>query len=364
MKPITRSNPFPYCRRCMPLSVSFVLLAAFPLAVNLTSSAADVPVPLGIFTDLGLTPQQIAAIDAGRPVAKVLSWGNPSEIYVFGAVHVKGSSEAYLAAARDVEQLVRRPGYSGAGEFRDNATAADLSALVLEADDVEALEDCREGSCDVQLPTVAIKAFHDGVTWSQPGAAQKANELFRPMVLQVVRAYRQGGNRALGEYRDREHPGRVGDQFETLIGRAAVLPAMLPELRSYLLQYPAAELEEADSYFYWEKVAFGLRPTIRVNHAVIYRGRAQGRGIGAVAIKQLYATHYFYTALDVALCVDDGAAASPPGFYLLTLKGSQQEGLTGVKGSMLRKVVIDKTRSSLESALASIKRALEASPKR
>ena len=74
-------------------------------------------------------------------------------------------------------------------------------------------------------------------------------------------------------------------------------------------------------------------------------------------------THYFYTALDVSVCVEDGAATSPNGFYLLTLKGSQQEGLTGIKGSILRSIVVDKTRSSLESALASIKRALEASPK-
>jgi hypothetical protein len=45
--------------------------------------------------------------------------------------------------------------------------------------------------------------------------------------------------------------------------------------------------------------------------------------------------------------------------YLLTLKGSQQEGLTGVKGAMLRKIVVDKTRHSLEGALASIKRTVE-----
>jgi hypothetical protein len=111
-------------------------------------------------------------------------------------------------------------------------------------------------------------------------------------------------------------------------------------------------------------VAFGLKPTIRVNHAVIYRGRSQGRGFGVVAIKQLYATHYFHTALDVTVCVDDGAAVARPGFYLLTLKGSQQDGLTGVKGSALRKVVVDRTRASLESALASIKRAVEQSPPR
>ena len=137
------------------------------------------------------------------------------------------------------------------------------------------------------------------------------------------------------------------------------MPDALPELRRYLLEYPNAPLADAESFFYWEKVTFGLKPTIRLNHAVIYRGRTQGRDFGAVAIKQLYATHYFHTALDVSVCVDDGNGGSAPGFYLLTLKGSQQEGLTGVKGSMLRKVVVDKTRGSLERALASIKRTVE-----
>jgi hypothetical protein len=320
--------------------------------------------PLKIFTDLALTPQQIAAVDAGRPVAKVLPWGGPSEVYVFGAVHVGGSPETYLKAARDVRRLSGTPGYLGIGEFRDDATVADLSALALEPDDVKALKSCREGSCDVQLPSVSIQEFRAGVNWSLPEAAEQANALARPMVLRLVQAYQQGGNAALGEYRDKEHPARVAEQFETMIGRSSVLPAMLPELRRYLLEYPKAELAGGDSFFYWEKVSFGLKPTIRVNHAVIYRGRTQDRDFGAVAIKQLYATHYFHTALDVSACVDDGAAAGPSGFYLLTLKGSQQEGLTGVKGSILRKVVVDKTRSALETALLSIKRSVEQSTPR
>ena len=178
------------------------------------------------------------------------------------------------------------------------------------------------------------------------------------------RRIERGGNEALGEYRDKDHPARVADQFQTMIGRASALPDVLPELRRYLLEYPNAELAGADSFFYWEKVSFGLKPTIRVNHAVIYRGTAQGRDFGVVAIKQLYATHYFHTALDMSVCVDDGATVAPHGFYLLTLKGSEQEGLTGVKGSILRKVVVDKTRSSLESALASIKRSVEQSAPR
>ena len=321
--------------------------------------------PLKVFTDLGLTPQQVAAIDAGRPVAKVLQWGGPSEVYVFGAVHVVGSQETYLQAARDVGRLSGTPGYQGIGEIRDDATADDLKALAFDPDDVKALKNCREGSCDVQLPTSGIQLFREGVDWSRPDAAEQVNALARSRVLALVRAYQRGGNEALGEYRDKEHPARVADQFRTMIGRASMLPNVLPALRRYLLEYPNAELVGADSFFYWEKVAFGLKPTIRVNHAVIYRGTAQGREFGVVAIKQLYATHYFHTALDTSVCVDDGAATGPAGFYLLTLKGSEQEGLTGMKGSVLRRIVVNKTRGSLESALAAIKQTIEqAAPRR
>jgi len=66
-----------------------------------------------------------------------------------------------------------------------------------------------------------------------------------------------------------------------------VLPDMIPELRRYLLEYPNASLANADSFFYWEKVDFGLKPTTRVNHTVIYRGRTQGHDFGAVANKQM-----------------------------------------------------------------------------
>jgi hypothetical protein len=329
------------------------------LAVSLVFSVADTRVPLKVFTDLGLTAKEIAAIDAGRPVAKVLSWGEPSEVFVFGAVHIDGSPEVYLKAARDVGRLNGTPGYQGAGELRENATVADLGALAFDPDDVKALKNCRAGSCDVQLPTTAIQAFHDGVNWSRPDAAEQANALARPMVLQLLRAYQKGGNQALGEYRDKEHPARIADQFKTMIGRASALPDVIPGLRRYLLEFPNAELADADSFFFWEKVSFGLKPTIRVNHAVVYRGVTQGRDFGAVAIKQLYASHYFHTALDMSVCVDDVAATPSHGFYLLTLKGSEQEGLTGMKGSIVRRLVVDKTRSSLETALASIKSRVE-----
>src|SRR5690349_6904242 len=90
----------------------YVLLLAFGLG---SSAAARTP-PVSLFTTLGLTSEEIAAVDAGRSVAKVLPWGGPSEVYVFGAIHVDGSPDTYLNAARDVRRLSGTPGYLGIGE--------------------------------------------------------------------------------------------------------------------------------------------------------------------------------------------------------------------------------------------------------
>jgi hypothetical protein len=342
------------------------LLACGSLAVAIAWAApgqAGDPQLLALFTQVGLTAQQRADIEAGRPVAKVLSWGESSEVYVFGAVHVDGSPDAYLKSARDVSRLAGKPGYLGIGELSSPPTVADLAGLTLDADDIKALKSCRDGNCDVQLPSAAIQAFRDGVNWSQPDVAGQVNGLARSRILDLIREYRRGGNDALGVYRDKEHPARVAEQFERMVSRSASLPRVLPELREYLLKYPAADLAGSESFFYWEKVDFGLKPTLRVNHGVIYGADGEGRGISAVAIKQLYASHYFHTALDVSVCSVDAARPDRPGFYLLTLKGSEQDGLTGVKGSMLRRIVVNKTGSSLEKALAAIKDAVEHAPK-
>ncbi len=51
--------------------------------------------------------------------------------------------------------------------------------------------------------------------------------------------------------------------------------------------------------------------------------------------------------------------ADQPGFYLIMLMGSEQAGLTGPKGSIVRKVAVGRSVSNLQAALTSIKNALE-----
>src|SRR5215470_1343295 len=174
-----------------------------------------------------------------------------------------------------------------------------------------------------------MEKFHRSLHSYAPDAADQANHLAQQMALQAILNYEQGGNAALGTYRDKNHPAVVAETFSSLVSRSKALPVYLPKVREYLLNYPKADSSGIKSQFYWEKVNFGLKPTLRIVHAIIYQGKSPEEPAYAVAVKQLYASHYFESAIDLTVCVKDSQHADHPGFYLITLKGSQQAGLTG-----------------------------------
>ena len=308
---------------------------------------------------VGLNDEEIAQIRSGKAVAKILDSPTADEVFVFGAVYVQSNPDDYLRLASDVDSLRKLPNYLAIQKFSDPPRLSDLDGLTLEADDIQKLKTCKPGHCEVQLPSDAMEAFQRSVEWSAQDAAAQVNRLAKQMVLDAVLHYQQGGDAALGTYRDKDQPANVADTFQSLLSRSKALPVYLPELDRYLLDYPNAESKDIESQFYWEKVNFGLKPTIRVIQAIVYRGASATDPAYAVALKQLYASHYFETALDITVCVRDEENQKHPGIYLITLKGSQQAGLTGLKGGVVRKVAVDKTRSSLEKALAAIKEKLE-----
>jgi hypothetical protein len=232
----------------------------------------------------------------------------------------------------------------------------------MDEEDFKALQKCREGKCEVQLPTDAMDEFRSKVDWSAPDSNDQANRIAKSLVLEALKRYEEGGNAELGIYRDKNNPAAVEHEFQSLVSRSKALPVYLPELQNYLLNYPKVKGEHIESEFYWEKVNFGLKPTIRLLQAVLYGSTDSTGPAYAVAVKQLYATHYFHTALDLTVCVREDKD-NRHGMFLITIKGSQQAGLTGLKGSIVRKVAVDKTRSSLERALAAMKISLETSQK-
>ncbi len=106
--------------------------------------------------------------------------------------------------------------------------------------------------------------------------------------------------------------------------------------------------------FRWARVNLGLKPTLRVVQVVTMRGNPADEVAYAIAEKQLCSSHYFETALDLSFCVRGHDDPKQPGFCLIMAMGSEEAGLTGVKGSIVRKVAMGRSRSNLQHGFRAV----------
>jgi hypothetical protein len=189
---------------------------------------------------------------------------------------------------------------------------------------------------------------------------EQVNEFLQKLALSRLLQFQKEGSRILGwVYNDKSEQVNVADQFKYMISYSQVLPRDLPDFYNYVLNYPNAEPANVEDSFYWDSVEFGLKPTLRMIHVLIMRGDKPQQPAYVIAEKQLYFSHYFETALELTFCISGCDNAKESGFYLVKVMGSEQAGLTGFKGSMVRRIAVGRSVNSLQKSLASIKDALE-----
>jgi len=209
------------------------------------------------------------------------------------------------------------------------------------------------------MPSRSMELVQKSVNWSAPDVARQVNDLLKKGAVQRLSDYQKGGNQILGEYNDKSNPRKVAEQFKYMISYSKTLPSYLPGFYNYLLNYPDGKPANVENTFQWAKVKFGLKPTLRILHIVTMRGSGPNEPAYVIAEKQLYSSHYFATALDLTFCMRDSQDPKKPGFYLLRAMGSEQAGLTGFKGSIVRRSAVGRSVNALEKSLASIKATLE-----
>jgi hypothetical protein len=282
------------------------------------------------------------------------------ELAYVGAVYLDVSSETFVERFRDIVRFEGGPGIPQIGRFNTPPRLDDLVSLTLPLTDVSTLRTCHPGACNVKLSADAMRRFRDEVDWSSPNAARQADEVAHKMIFDMVRAYQKEGNAALGNYDDGDETLSVAEQFRALLGNSDPLPVAVPELLSYLNDYPHGRLAGAEDFFYWTVVDFGLRHTIRVNHVTIYPLRESPPRSAmkyAIAIKQLYASHYFHTTLELRFLVDDDRRDR--GSALISITRSRNDGMTGFKGLFLRRIIRSRSRDAVRNYLDHVKRQLE-----
>jgi hypothetical protein len=300
-----------------------------------------------------LTPAQREQLLSGQPVTRLLDADPSREVAVFGAIWINAPVARYLAAVNDIEQFEKGESFRITKRMSDPPQAQDFAQMSLPSDDLADLKTCRVGACELKLSAEAINRLRKEVDWSKPAANADAEALARRLALEYVTAYLEGGNGTLATYRDQDRPTFIAEEFTSMVNQMPDLTEYLPEVKRYLLDFPRASLPNGQSFLYWQEAKFGLKPIIRINHVVI----AERPTHAVVASKMLYASHYFWTALELRVLTPDLSRGK--GFWFVSVNRSRSDGLTGFVGRIVRGKVRDEAEKGMKAVLNTTKARLE-----
>jgi hypothetical protein len=319
-------------------------------------AAAQSPAPVSQYLHkIGLDDSQIASAAAGQPIVKLLPAKSDRDVVVFGVIGVRVSQADYMKHALDQGRLIG----ASAPRFHiisDPATPADVRGVVFDSSEYRDLKDCRKGDCNFKLPAAAMKAFGEEVDWSAPDAKAQADARLQAGMLRLVEGYRARGNDAMLTYDD-QGGVRAGDSFTDLLGQSSDLYDYAPALRKYLTTYPSNRPPGTRDILYWSNDHLPhLRPTLTLDHVVVY---PSSPGTTVIARKQVYASHYFDSAVEILAVVSAGTQPEDAPIYLVTVRRFRFDNLPGgvlnVRGRV-RDGVVGATKSSLERERASAER--------
>jgi len=276
---------------------------------------------------IGFDATQLATVERGEPVVKVLEARDRRDVAVFGIITVPVTRDAWASAARTFPAALRTPNRTQLGIFSSPATAGDVAAVTINSRDVADMKDCKPGDCVAKLPATDMRRIHDQMNWSAPAPELQAqlNAYARRRLVEYVTDYRARGDSAMVIYDDRGNLNvHASEAFAAQLAESRFVYQRVPSLQRYLAAYPHDSLPGAAEILFWsEDVLPRLRPILSVTHLVVYTP-PELPGMTLVAAKQLYANHYFEAAVDLTSAVERG-----PGIYLLTLRRYRFDNLPG-----------------------------------
>jgi hypothetical protein len=344
-----------HARTALPLVAAIGAAALLQAAGDPDPAAARFPARLATYFDkyVRLDGAATRTLLAGQPITKLLESDPAKEVAVLGAVWIDAPVDRYLAAVRDIERFESGSAFRVTKKISSPARLDDFARLELPDEDIKDLRTCHVSDCQLKLSASGIERVRTGITWDRPDVRQQVNRMAQQVAFEYVTGYLQDGNRSLAVYRDSARPTFVSQEFASLIDRLPALTEMLPEVRRYLLDYPRASLPDSTSFLYWQEADFGLKPTIRINHLAMTEDRD-----GAVVVsKMIYASHYFWTALELRVLVRDPRRGD--GFWFVSESRSRSDGLGGFTGRIIRGKVRSEAEKGTAAVLALTKTALE-----
>ncbi len=275
---------------------------------------------------IGFDAKQLAAVERSEPVVKVLETRDRRDVALFGIITAPIGHEQYVRALRDFPTSLRTPNRTQLGIFSNPATESDVAAVTVNSRDVGDMKNCKPGDCVVKLPATDMRSIHEQMNWSAPDLQAQLSAYARHRLVEYVTDYRRRGDSAMAIYDDRGNLNvRSSEAFAAQLAESPYVYETVPSLQNYLATYPSGSLPAgaAEILFWSEDVLPRLRPILSVTHLIVYTP-PELPTVTLAAAKQIYADHYFETAVELTCIVDRN-----PGIYLLVLRRYRFDNLPG-----------------------------------
>lgn len=303
-----------------------ILAAGAGATVALTQPAA----PADLLVRVGLTAEEAARARAGQAVVRVVPPNVGTEIGAAGAIRIRGDLERLVAWLGDIEDFRKAAGAENVGAFGRPARAEDFQRAAAAGVDVEELQRCRPGACDIRMPAAYIERFSRQVPWGTPGAPAAASALARQLLADYAAAYQSGGDAALGAHHDQKAPQAVAAEFQDMLRRATTLWNLAYPFVSYLETFPKGRPPDVEERFYWTRESGTRQPVTTLHHVALQRLPDKSLRL---ADKQFYASR----DLDAGLLIGQATPlADGQSFDLVVSVRARSARLDGMAARVLR----------------------------
>lgn len=300
-----------------------------------------------------LSPAEIQRAEQGGIVAKGLPVDD-DEVAIVAAALIAVPPGFFIDQVRRIEEFKRSPEVQQIGRFGAVPAADDLAGLTMEDAELKAARRCRIGDCELKLDAAGIDRLRALPAGGDVMAALRLH------LAEYAAAYLRQGNAALVQYRDQPQPESLSEHLKRIVAESAYLPGLWPDLHAAVAAFSGRLPGTLDGFLYWSKEKVGPRAVVSLTHVII---QPPVGGVGAVATKQIYASHYSTASVGLTVLADRTTEKGPR-TLVIYLNRTRVDIFEGLLGGLKRPVVRSRARSGAERMMAAMRTKLEAEYKK
>jgi len=301
-----------------------------------------------------LSPLDHTILQSGRAVVATLPAGD-REFAAYGVARFNGPGEQLVRWTHGLPHAHTNQYVVAIGRFSNPPVLADVDGLLLDDRDLEDLQRCRPGDCEVQLSAAEIRAIRKAIDGAGPRWRAEAQAAFRRLMVERARLYLQSGLAGAPPYHDHDQPVSPARELSAVLAREAVETGGIAPSVGHPISSAGIDTPTEDSFLYWSKEVFnGAKPIVSIVHGRVIR-LAASTGVEALRVEtQVYATHYFsasLTLIGVSRPGGDGAAR-----HLVYRRRVRGAVFDGAFGGVVRALVARRIRKDAPAAIELLRR--------